>query len=174
MKVTAVIDNLDEATAFSIRMHPGERYEIVYDYVSNLPDYAGLELHFRLAELTATRPAEPVVQDYSRPGWRTGGPVTVAGLDGAGPGMPVRPGAILNVTRLADLLSELIYLTRISPRVLGIPGGAGPLDERIETHLTTRSDMGAHEKPGGDSKPGSGQGIPASGGGKHEKGGKGK
>lgn len=30
--------------------------------------------------------------------------------------------------------------------------------------------MGKHEKPGGDPKPGTGKGVPASGGGAHEKG----
>lgn len=190
MRVTPVIDNLDQAMAEKLQdlaRLGRNRFEVVLDRIDG--DHIELELHFRLTELTATQqlmttqgvqsvfegiPAvQPVphrseLDDY----------ITVGGLDGAGPLFGLKPPASgkapVNIRHLASVIATLIRLVSISPQVLGIPDGPGDLSERIEAHLREDEHMGKHEKPGPDPKQGKGSPTDASGGGKHEKGGKGK
>lgn len=121
LRVTSIIDNLDEKTADKLRA--GERYEVVLDYLDG--DHRELELHFRLVELTATRKLEPSGVHYA------------GGLEGAGPHMPLPPRKPeLNMGSLADLLAAIITLSKISPQVLGVPAGDGLLADRIYRHLS--------------------------------------
>jgi hypothetical protein len=66
--------------------------------------------------------------------------ITVGGLNDSGPRfeLPARELMLghLDVSRLAGVLAQLIELSSISPRVLGIPGEGGLLADRIERHLT--------------------------------------
>jgi hypothetical protein len=127
-KITATIDGLTEADFDRIRQDgPYTRYEVQFDHADG--DHHELELHFRLVSFW---PAEPVTSDR----------ITVGGLGGSGPRMelPIPPlklvGPVFNVTRLAELLAQLVEMEHISPRVLGIPGEGGLLADRIERHLT--------------------------------------
>ena len=76
----------------------------------------------------------------------------------------------LDVSRLAELLAQLIAMEKISPRVLGIPGEGGLLAERIYLYLTGgEQTMGKH----GDGKPADSKPGGSKGGGAHEGGSKG-
>ena len=139
-KITATIDNLDEDTASKIMEGGGgSRFEVVFDWADG--DHHELELHFRLVELTATRPLGPGDHvEYSK-----GGPPTIhtSGLGGRGPEfeMPLyelRRVPELDEVRLAKLLTSIINLAKISPRVLGIEDGDEPAYKRVLNYLRKR------------------------------------
>lgn len=115
MKITSVIDNLDEATAdrlAELARLGRNRFEVVLDRVDG--DHTGLELHFRLTEITATSQMRP------RPEPRV---MHVGSGSGTGPEFAMfepdrRPA---DPAKLARVIAELLRQRVITPAMIGMP-----------------------------------------------------
>jgi hypothetical protein len=155
MRITSVIDNLDEKTAGQLikaAQLGRTRFEVQLDRVDG--DGEDMTFHFRLVELTATQGPAPddVVTEFrhGKPEYRTKDGrllsddelawlaayeraaypkrmITVGGLGGSYPvmEMPVAQPSAVNPHRLAQLVGQLVRLGVFDARAIGLTKSDG-------------------------------------------------
>ena len=139
-EVTAVIDNLDEAMAEKLAeagRFGRNRFEVALNNIWH-GEQGEIVLHFSLVELTAT--SQLRVSDSERESYAS---IHTSGLGGSGPEFELplyelRRVPELDPVQLAKLLTSIINLAKISPRVLGIEDGDEPAYKRVLNYLRKR------------------------------------